>query len=160
LISPDEAQPRRAGPGDVAAVVALQQAAYARNRDLLGVEPLPLQVDYQEIVAQMEVWLFGPAEALRGALALQAEPDGLLIWSVATAPHAQGAGLGGAMLDFAEARARALKRSTIRLYTGKKLTDNVDWYRRRGFAIDRIEALADRVVVHMSKRLDEAAGGS
>jgi GNAT superfamily N-acetyltransferase len=146
--------PRRAGPGDVAAVEALQRAAYARNRILLGVEPMPLMADYAEIVARMEVWLFGPAEAPLGVLALDAEPDALLIWSVATAPASQGAGLGGAMLDFAEARGRALGLPRLRLYTGEKLAANVDWYRRRGFANDRIEVLADRTVVHMSKKLD------
>jgi ribosomal protein S18 acetylase RimI-like enzyme len=146
--------PRRARPGDVDAVTALQHAAYARNRTLLGVEPMPLQVDYRDIVAGMEVWLFGPPDDFRGVLALQAEPDALLIWSVATAPQAQGVGLGGAMLDFAQARAGELKLATIRLYTGEKLRHNIDWYRRRGFAIDRREAMADRTVVYMSKRLD------
>jgi GNAT superfamily N-acetyltransferase len=77
-----------------------------------------------------------------------------MIWSIATAPPAQGAGLGGAMLDFAEAQARALGLPKLRLYTGQKLRANVDWYLRRGFAIDRREELADRRIVHMSKRLD------
>jgi GNAT superfamily N-acetyltransferase len=90
---------------------------------------------------------------LSGVLALEPEPDALLIWSVAAAPHAQGAGLGGAMLDFAETRARALNLTAIRLYTGEKLRANVDWYQRRGFVIDRVEARADRTIVHMSKRL-------
>jgi N-acetylglutamate synthase-like GNAT family acetyltransferase len=145
--------PRRATGGDVAAIEALQRAAYARNRALLGVEPLPLQVDYHDIVARMEVWLFEQGEALQGVLALEAEPDALLIWSVATAPDAQGVGLGNLMLDFAHARAREMNLATIRLYTGEKLRDNIGWYQRRGFAIDRVEALADRTVVHMSKRL-------
>jgi len=145
--------PRRAQLRDVSAIEALQHAAYARNRALLGVEPMPLLADYQAIVAQMEVWLFGPEEALRGVLALKAQRDALLIWSVASAPEAQGAGLGGFMLDFAETRARELDLPAIHLYTGEKLRANVDWYGRRGFAIDRIEALADRRVVHMSKRL-------
>ena len=149
----NEAAPRRAHAGDVAAIEALQHAAYARNRILLGVEPLPLTVDYNDIVARMEVWLFGPIEALRGVLALEAEPRALLIWSIAASPKAQGAGLGGVMLDFAHGRARELSLPALRLYTGQKLQSNVDWYRRRGFAIDRIEALADRTVVHMSKRL-------
>jgi N-acetylglutamate synthase-like GNAT family acetyltransferase len=148
----DEA-PRRARPGDVAAIEALQRAAYARNRVLLGVEPMPLQVDYNDIVAQMEVWLFGPSGALRGVLALQAEPDALLIWSVASAPESQGAGLGGFMLDFAHARARELKLPTIRLYTGQKLRGNIDWYQRHGFAIDRVETIIDRTIVYLSKRL-------
>jgi len=148
------APPRRAVSGDVPAIVALQRAAYAPNRIALGVEPIPLQADYAEIVARMEVWLFGPDEALRGVLALEPHPDALMIWSIATAPPAQGAGLGGAMLDFAEAQARALGLPKLRLYTGQQLRANVDWYRRRGFAIDRREELADRRIVHMSKRLD------
>jgi GNAT superfamily N-acetyltransferase len=146
--------PRRAGPSDVARIEALQRSAYARNRDLLGVEPLPLRVDYCEIVARMEVWLFGADEAPSGVLALEAEPAALLIWSVATAPTAQGLGLGGAMLDFAQNRARELNLRSLRLYTGQKLVDNVAWYQRRGFAIERVETLADRRIVHMSKRLD------
>jgi N-acetylglutamate synthase-like GNAT family acetyltransferase len=146
--------PRRAQSGDVAVVEALQHAAYARNRGLLGVEPMPLSVDYREIVARMEVWLFERDKVLSGVLALEAEPDALLIWSVASAPQAQGAGLGGLMLDFAHVRARELTLPTIRLYTGEKLRSNIDWYRRRGFAIDRLEPLADRTIVHMSKMLD------
>jgi N-acetylglutamate synthase-like GNAT family acetyltransferase len=146
--------PRRAQSADVAAIEALQHAAYARNRALLGVEPMPLTVDYRAIVARIEVWLFERDGILCGVLALEDEPDALLIWSVATAPHAQGAGLGGSMLDFAHARARELKRPAIRLYTGEKLSSNIDWYRRRGFAIDRLEPLADRTIVHMSKKLD------
>jgi N-acetylglutamate synthase-like GNAT family acetyltransferase len=145
--------PRRAEPSDVPAIEALQRAAYARNRALLGVEPLSLQANYKEIVARMEVWLFGPPQELRGVLALEAEPDALLIWSVASAPEAQGAGLGALMLDFAERRARELNLASVRLYTGEKLRDNVDWYRRRGFAIERFETLADRAIVHMRKRL-------
>ena len=145
--------PRRATAGDVAAIEALQRAAYARNRALLGVEPLPLQVDYREIVVRMEVWLFERDRSLQGVLALEAEPDALLIWSVATAPDSQGAGLGNLMLDFAHARAREVNRTTIRLYTGEKLPDNIGWYQRRGFAIDRTEALADRTIVYMSKNL-------
>jgi GNAT superfamily N-acetyltransferase len=151
------APPRRAQARDVAAIEALQHAAYAPNRALLGVEPMPLLVDYHEIVAQMEVWLFGPEDALRGVLALEPERDALLIWSVASAPEAQGAGLGGLMLDFAQTRAREPKLATIRLYTGEKLPANIDWYERCGFAIDRIEALADRRIVHLSKPL--ARGG-
>jgi GNAT superfamily N-acetyltransferase len=145
--------PRRADADDVAAIEALQRAAYARNRAVLGVEPLPLQVDYRDIVARIEVWLFEQGEALQGVLALEAEPEALLIWSVATAPDAQGAGIGNLMLDFAHARARDVKLATIRLYTGEKLRGNIDWYQRHGFAIDRVETIIDRTIVYLSKRL-------
>ena len=143
---------RRAQKADVPALEALQRAAYAKNRTIMGVEPLPLLADYSEIVATMETWLF-ESDGLEGALALEYEPETTLIWSVATAPEAQGRGLGNRMLAFAEQRARENGCKTIRLYTNALLTGNIAWYKRRGYGVDRIEQLADRQAVHMSKRL-------
>ena len=79
--------------------------------------------------------------------------EDLLIWSVATDPSRQGEGLGNALLDAAEIRARALGRDILRLYTGEKLVDRIAWYGRHGYAIERRDVLADRTAVHMMKRL-------
>lgn len=147
---------RRGASADLAAVVALQQAAYAANRAVLGVEPQPLQADYVDIFATMEVWLAEGAAGLDGVLILQARADDLLIWSVATAPDRQGRGLGRDLIAYAEHRARALGRSTMRLYTGSKLADRVAWYGRHGYRIERIEELSDRSVTHMVKQLPAA----
>jgi ribosomal protein S18 acetylase RimI-like enzyme len=144
---------RRATAADIPALVALQRAAYARNRDILGVEPLPLIADYNEIFAHHETWLTEDNGALLGALILELRPADLLIWSVATAPAAQGRGLGNRLLAAAEARARELNLSTMRLYTGQKLVSNVAWYQRHGYAIERIEERPDRTVVHMVKNI-------
>ncbi|MBV8839658.1 MAG: N-acetyltransferase, partial [Alphaproteobacteria bacterium] len=46
---------KRAAADDLDAVVALQRAAYAKNRPLLGVEPLPLLADYRQVFADYEV---------------------------------------------------------------------------------------------------------
>ena len=145
---------RRAGPGDVAAVAALQHAAYARNRDILGVEPLPLLADYGEVLASHEVWLLDGDAGLDGTLILEPRTDDLLIWSIAAAPARSGAGIGNLLLAAAEARARALGYAAMRLYTGDKLHRNVAWYERHGFVQERLEDLADRRLVHMVKRLD------
>jgi ribosomal protein S18 acetylase RimI-like enzyme len=144
---------RRAGPGDLAAVVALQRAAYAKNRPLLGVEPLPLLADYAKIFADYEVYLAERDGALDGVLILEPRVDDLLIWSVATAPEAQGRGVGNLMLEFAEIRARDLGLPCIRLYTGEQLTGNIAWYRRHGYAHESTEDLGDRVLVNLIKRL-------
>jgi len=144
---------RRADSGDLPRLVALQQAAYARNRMLLGVEPIPLQADYPAIMRDMEVWLATDGDRLAGALILQPRADDLLIWSIASDPATQGAGLGRALLSAAEERARQLGRSVIRLYTGTPLTHLVGWYGRHGFALERIEALSDRSITHMIKHL-------
>ncbi len=45
---------RRATADDLSAVTALQQAAYAKNRVLLGVEPLPLTADYAKSSQRMK----------------------------------------------------------------------------------------------------------
>ena len=145
---------RRAGSADVAAVNALQHAAYARNRTILGLEPLPLTVDYATIVADYEVWLLEQGEALEGVLILEPRPDDLLVWSVAVAPEVQGRGTGNRLLDLAQARARELGRRTMRLYTGDKLVGNIAWYERHGFVRERVEVLGKRRLVHMIKKLD------
>ena len=144
---------RRAGPNDLAAVEGLQHRAYARNRDILGVEPLPLLADYAQVFAGYEVWLAERWGALSGVLILEPHDDHLLIWSVAADPAAQGAGTGRQLLAFAETRARELGLRELRLYTGEKLARNVAWYTRHGYAQTSREALPDRVVVHMSKTI-------
>jgi len=144
---------RRATHDDLSAVVALQRAAYAKNRPLLGVEPLPLLADYSQVLSDYEVYLAEHDGALAGALILEPRADDLLIWSVATAPAAQRRGVGNTMLAFAEARARALGRTCMRLYTGQPLTFNIAWYTRHGYAHESTEDMGDRVRVNLIKHL-------
>jgi RimJ/RimL family protein N-acetyltransferase len=145
---------RRANAGDVDAVTAFQRAAYAENRPLLGVEPLPLLADYRQILAEYEAWLYESADGLDGVLILEPRADDLLIWSIATAPRLHGQGLGRRLLAAAEERARALGFATLRLYTGETLTHNIAWYERHGFERERVEDLGDRRAVHMMKRIE------
>jgi len=147
---------RRATAADVEALTALQRAAYARNREILGVEPLPLLADYREIVSRYDVWLAEGGDGIEGALILEPRPDDLLIWSVATHPRVQGRGLGRRLLAAAEARATALGRRVMRLYTGEPLSANIAWYRRHGYAVEQVEQMPDRRVVHMVKTLRDA----
>lgn len=139
------------------AVERLQFDAYARNRALLGVEPLPLTADYGEIFQSCEVWItpqVSPDKPIEAAVILDIDrPDDVLIWSVATSPSAQGKGLGAALLQAAEQRARQLRRPNMRLYTGQTLTHLIDWYARSGYDVERTEVLSDRTIVHMLKPL-------
>lgn len=144
---------RRASLADLPAVTALQRAAYDKNRAILGVEPLPLMADYAKVFADYDVYVAERGGALEGVLILEPRADDLLIWSVATAPTAQGRGVGNRMLAFAETRARELGLPCIRLYTGEKLAFNIAWYTRHGYMHERTEDMGDRVAVHLIKRL-------
>ena len=144
---------RRATVADLSAVVALQRAAYAKNRPLLGLEPLPLKADYAQVFADYEIYLTEREGRLDGVLILEPRADDVLIWSVATAPQAQGQGVGNQMLTFAELRARELGLTCMRLYTGEPLTFNIAWYTRHGYAYERTEDMGDRRAVHLVKQL-------
>ena len=143
---------RRGGVDDIDAVRALQQTAYARNRELLGCEPLPLLADYAEIFRDYEVWL-AEDNGLAGALIVEPRADDLLIWSVSANPDRQGVGLGKGLLLAAEVRARELGLNVVRLYTGAVLQHLIDWYGRHGYRVERIEQLSDRAITHMMKPL-------
>ena len=149
---------RRAAAQDLAALVALQHAAYAGNRRLLGVEPIPLLADYRVVLAEREVWVLDGGAALHAALVLQPREHELLIDSIAVEPSLQGKGLGRALLDAAEARARELGCVTLRLFTGAALAHLVVWYGRHGYAVERREALSDRDIVHMAMNLRACSG--
>ncbi|MCA0423526.1 MAG: GNAT family N-acetyltransferase [Proteobacteria bacterium] len=135
------------------AIEAFQEAAYARNRAILGAEPLPLKWDYGTIFLGTEVWGVHDKDALVGLLILRPGDDALRIESVATLPQVQGGGYGNAMLNAAEFRARDWGFAAIRLLTGEKLTQNVEWYLRKGFHVETLERLPDRSIVHMIKHL-------
>jgi ribosomal protein S18 acetylase RimI-like enzyme len=143
----------RAQPSETEKIAAFQRAAYARNRTIMGVEPIPLQADYAEILSEYEVWLHDEADKLAGVLILEARADDLLIWSIATAPNARRGGLGNRLLAAAEVRARELGKNIVRLYTGELLVNNIAWYQRRGYTIERTEATSDRRIVHMKKTI-------
>ena len=144
---------RRGTAADHDRLVALQHAAYARNRVLLGVEPIPLKADYHAVLREKEVWLAEEGDALAGALILEPRDGDLMIESIATDPALQSKGLGRSLLTAAEDRARSLDYDVVRLYTGTVLTHLTGWYARHGYQTERIEVLSDRSITHMIKHL-------
>jgi GNAT superfamily N-acetyltransferase len=87
-------------------------------------------------------------------IALIPEPSYLLIENVAVLPDRHGDGIGGLLLERAEAIARSLGLSELRLYTNAMFATNIAFYARRGFEEFLREPHASGgEVVHMKKSL-------
>jgi ribosomal protein S18 acetylase RimI-like enzyme len=144
---------RRAGTADAPAVRALTREAYAKWIPMIGREPKPMAADYADAVQRHYIDLLYLDGELAGLIETIPEADHLLIENVAVAPAFQGRGLGRHLLAHAEALTAALGYDEIRLYTNKRFAENIAFYLKRGYRLDREEALASGVAVHMSKRL-------
>lgn len=151
--------PIRADLNDLADIIAFQHLVYAENRAIIGVEPIPLMVDYKDIFFRMEFWIDGFANDIDGVaiidLVQNKTSNDLYLWSIATNPQRRNRGIGNKLLHFVEDRARELGHSSISLSTNSLLKDRVAWYSRHGFAITHHETMSDRVVVHMRKLLEK-----
>jgi ribosomal protein S18 acetylase RimI-like enzyme len=126
---------RQAGPGDVAAVTALVEAAFARHIAAVGRRPAPMDADHAGHVARGEQYVRdGDDGTLAASIVIIDGGDHLVVHNVAVAPARQGEGLGRALLAFAEDEARRRGRPELRLHTNAAMADNLIMYRRLGFA--------------------------
>ena len=155
----DETQPaaagthffRRATLDDVPAVRDLTRAAYAKWVDVIGREPLPMAADFERVVREHLVDLLVDAGQLVGLVEMVAATDHLLIENVAVAPDQQGRGYGKLLMAHAESTAVALGVGTLRLYTNERFAENIRFYGRLGYGLDRTEPFNGGTVVHMKK---------
>lgn len=124
---------RLAGPEDLAAIVALTEAAYAPYSAILDAPPIPVTEDYAPRIAQGEVWLLESDGELAGVIALERHEDHAMIFSVAVSPAFQSKGFGIALLKHADEQARQWGLPEIRLYTNAKMERNIALYLAYGY---------------------------
>jgi ribosomal protein S18 acetylase RimI-like enzyme len=144
---------RKATPADAEAIAALTDDAYAKYIPLIGRKPQPMTADYRQMAAEHTIWLLYLGDQLAGLLALEFEPETVLIYSVAVRPDLQGRGLGHRLLDWAEVQARQAGYHQIRLYTNEHFVQNIELYRRVGYQETRRELYLGTHLVHMAKEL-------
>jgi ribosomal protein S18 acetylase RimI-like enzyme len=151
----------QAVPADLAAVVALTEAAYRPYTVLLGAPPLPVTADYAPRIAAGDVWLRRTPTALAGLLVLELHPDHAMIESVAVAPDCQGQGHGVALLRLAETLAGQAGLTELRLYTNGRMERNIALYTAFGYRETGRRANPYRpgwTIVDMAKTLPTVAG--
>jgi ribosomal protein S18 acetylase RimI-like enzyme len=93
-----------------------------------------MDADYRAQIDRGLVWVAAEGKTVLGLIVLVANPDHLLIENVAVDPAHQGAGVGRALLGFAEDTAREVGLDAIRLYTHEKMSENLALYVRLGYS--------------------------
>ncbi|MFD5702137.1 GNAT family N-acetyltransferase [Streptomyces lasiicapitis] len=147
---------RPAEAADVPAVKAVTDAAYHHYIARIGRVPAPMESNHAQNVAMGRVYVAGDAEgAVVGLVVVYANEDHLYLDNIAVHPDAAGKGLGGRLLAFVDAHARALALPEIRLYTNAMMWENQKIYPRYGyeFVERRVEGIYDRF--HYRKRLTD-----
>jgi N-acetylglutamate synthase-like GNAT family acetyltransferase len=142
---------RRAAAGDADAIRALTRLAYAKWVPIIGREPTPMTVDYQQRVHDHQIDTLYVGNVLVALIELVFEPDHLLIENVAVHPDFQGRGYGRHLLAHAEAVATAHGLPELRLYTNVLFAENLQLYHKLGYRFDRAEPFKSSLTIHMSK---------
>lgn len=142
---------RPAVAADVPAVKAVTDAAYHHYIERIGVVPQPMERDHAANVAAGQVFVTGGP--VTGLVAIEVREDHLYLDSIAVHPDAQGTGVGGRLLRFVEAHARALGLPEVRLYTNALMWENQKIYPKFGYEVTerRVDGPYDRI--HYRKRL-------
>ncbi|TQR84968.1 GNAT family N-acetyltransferase [Mycobacterium hodleri] len=128
-----DALPRRATRDDVDGIRRLVADAFGKYVDRIGKPPAPMTADYAELVDTSRVWVIEQGCDVVGVLVTQAQPDHLLLDVIAVAPTAQGGGHGRALLERADQDALDQGLTEVRLCTNEAMTENLEFYPRRGF---------------------------
>jgi N-acetylglutamate synthase-like GNAT family acetyltransferase len=124
---------RRARPQDADAIHELVQRAYAHYPRVIGVRPAPMDADYPDEIATKEVWVAESVGGVAGAIVMRREADHVFIDNVAVDPAHQGAGIGRALLEQAEGRAREEGIDELQLLTHELMAENRAMYARLGW---------------------------
>lgn len=124
---------RPADSGDVPVLRAIAAAAYGHYVPRIGRTPAPMTADYADAVRSGQAWAAAEYGEVVGFAILVGQPGYLLLENVAVLPAAQGRGIGAQLMALAEDRARSLHLGEIRLYTNEAMTENLAYYRRRGY---------------------------
>jgi GNAT superfamily N-acetyltransferase len=151
----DTIELRQAVVADARAIRDLTRQAYAKWVPVIGREPKPMTADYAVAVRRHRFDLLYVERILAALIETISHPDHLLVENIAVLPAFQGHGFGRKLMAHAELLARSSGFGEVRLYTNKLFAENVRRYGKLGYRVDREDAFAGGVVVHMSKLLPE-----
>lgn len=118
-----------------------------------------MATDFERAVNEHAIDLLFEDNDLVGLIEMSLATDHLLIENVAVAPDRQGRGYGRLLLAHAEETAVAHEILTMRLYANERFVENIRFYGRLGYEVDRTEPFEQGRVVHMKKTIPFSALG-
>ncbi len=130
---PDVVSLRPAVGEDAAVAASLVRAAYQRYVSRIGRLPAPMEADYGTLARSGRMWIAEDDDGVVGLIVLEDADDHLLLDNVAVSPAAQGRGVGGRLLAFAEDEATRRGYDRVCLHTNVAMTENLRYYRRKGY---------------------------
>lgn len=126
----DEIRPAR--PQDAPRLKEIALAAYGVYVERIGLEPAPMTADYDEAIASAEVSVATVDGEIAGYVVVR-PGDRELLENVAVAQGHQGQGIGRALIDHVEKRAKERGATYVELYTHELMTENRQLYARLGY---------------------------
>mgnify|MGYP003701536651 CR=1 FL=1 len=111
----------------------LVERAYTVYVERIGRRPAPMDDNYEARIRDGEVFVAEESGDAVGLIVLAHRSSHLLIENVAVDPVRQRAGIGRALLQYAERHARDLGLAEVRLYTNAAMTENLELYPHLGY---------------------------
>ena len=145
---------RRATTDEHQAVAAVVDAAYSKWIRVIGRKPMPMLDDYEKLIADGVVYVIAPEDEIIAVLVIWPVEDAMWIDNICVHPGQQRGGVGRALMDFAETKARETGLNLMRLLTNQRFEVNIAYYLSLGYVETRRETTADgRETVWMHKNL-------
>ncbi|MEU0437025.1 GNAT family N-acetyltransferase [Streptomyces sp. NPDC006290] len=142
---------RVAVAADVPVVKAVIDAAFQPYVERIGLVPMPMEADHAANVAAERVFVTG--DPVTGLVVVEERADHLYLDTIAVRPDAHGRGIGGRLLRFVDAHARALGLDEIRLCTNALMWENQKIYPKYGYEVTERRADGPYDRIHYRKRL-------
>lgn len=129
---------RLAESGDQPRIEEIVNHAFVVYVPRMNKMPFPMLDDYGAHIARQNMYVMEQGGQIVACMTLSPTEHGALaLDNLAVDPRSQKAGLGKAMLNFAETLARGTGYERIALYTNEMMWENVPWYEKNGYSIVR-----------------------
>ena len=141
---------REANPGDADSLRNCMESAYTAYQGRMGgVRLPPMDVDYSSEIKNYPCWVVESEGSILGGLIMLFEKDQASIANIAVDPGFQGLGIGGALIRFAESKAKEYSFLELHLATHVLLNENISLYQHLGWK----ETGRDETRVFMKKEV-------